>query len=241
MLPEKFGDELKTFIDSRPKGYWAEEKGKKNESSLAAKSGLTAEEFAMLMNMRYLTYVAPPGEAVGVIAAQSVGEPSTQMTLNTFHFAGRGEANVTLGIPRLRELLMAASKKLLTPVMILPLKPGCRTKENAETLCRRLRRVILAELITKLCIKVKDYGIGPDEGLSRLYTVVIQMREGQNDDDPNEVTFAEFLHAVKRKFAKMLVARIGSDMRKSKSNNGVIVKNAKKWPDARNHGPSQGR
>lgn len=230
VLPEKFGDELKTFIDSRPKGYWAEEKGKKNESSLAAKSGLTAEEFAMLMNMRYLTYVAPPGEAVGVIAAQSVGEPSTQMTLNTFHFAGRGEANVTLGIPRLRELLMAASKKLLTPVMILPLKPGCRTKENAETLCRRLRRVILAELITKLCIKVKDYGIGPDEGLSRLYTVVIQMREGQNDDDPNEVTFAEFLHAVKRKFAKMLVARIGSDMRKSKSNNGVIVKNAKNGP-----------
>ena len=40
------------------------------------------------------------GEPVGVIAAQSVGEPSTQMTLNTFHFAGRGDMNVTLGIPR---------------------------------------------------------------------------------------------------------------------------------------------
>ena len=39
---------------------------------------------------------------MGVLAAQSVGEPSTQMTLNTFHMAGRGEANVTLGIPRLR-------------------------------------------------------------------------------------------------------------------------------------------
>ena len=46
--------------------------------------------------------LAAPGEAVGVLAAQSVGEPSTQMTLNTFHMAGRGEANVTLGIPRLR-------------------------------------------------------------------------------------------------------------------------------------------
>ena len=44
-----------------------------------------------------------PGEPVGVLAAQSVGEPSTQMTLNTFHFAGRGEMNVTLGIPRLRK------------------------------------------------------------------------------------------------------------------------------------------
>jgi DNA-directed RNA polymerase I subunit RPA1 len=42
-------------------------------------------------------------------------QPSTQMTLNTFHFAGRGEANVTLGIPRLREILMTASqvRKLL--------------------------------------------------------------------------------------------------------------------------------
>ncbi len=51
-----------------------------------------------------------PGEPVGVLAAQSVGEPSTQMTLNTFHFAGRGEMNVTLGIPRLREILMVGLK-----------------------------------------------------------------------------------------------------------------------------------
>ena len=48
---------------------------------------------------------------MGVVAAQSVGEPSTQMTLNTFHFAGRGEANVTLGIPRLRELLMVRAEE----------------------------------------------------------------------------------------------------------------------------------
>lgn len=63
-----------------------------------------------------------PGEAVGVLAAQSVGEPSTQMTLNTFHFAGRGEMNVTLGIPRLREILMVASKRIKTPSMEIPFK-----------------------------------------------------------------------------------------------------------------------
>jgi DNA-directed RNA polymerase I subunit RPA1 len=43
------------------------------------------------------------------------------MTLNTFHLAGHGAANVTLGIPRLRELLMTASKNLKTPNMTLPL------------------------------------------------------------------------------------------------------------------------
>ncbi len=52
------------------------------------------------------------------------GEPSTQMTLNTFHMAGRGEANVTLGIPRLREILMTASDKIKTPVMTLHLNKG---------------------------------------------------------------------------------------------------------------------
>ena len=63
-----------------------------------------------------------PGEAVGVLAAQSIGEPSTQMTLNTFHLAGHGAVNVTLGIPRLREILMTASADLKTPTMELPLR-----------------------------------------------------------------------------------------------------------------------
>lgn len=225
VLPEKFSVELKTFIDSRPKGYWADEKGDIKNASLAAKSGVTAEEFATLMNMMFLSNVAPPGEAVGVVAAQSVGEPSTQMTLNTFHFAGRGEANVTLGIPRLRELLMAASRKLLTPVMVLPLRKGYRSKEHANTLCRRLRRVVLAELMEKLSVKIKDYGTGPDGRLSRLYTVSIHMREGHDENDPNEVTFKEFARTVKLKFAPQLVGRIGSEMKKNKAK-GIIIKNA---------------
>lgn len=48
------------------------------------------ENFVTLMNMRYQLSLSDPGEAVGLIAAQSIGEPSTQMTLNTFHFAGLG-------------------------------------------------------------------------------------------------------------------------------------------------------
>ena len=55
---------------------------------------------------KYARSLAAPGEAVGALAAQSVGEPSTQMTLNTFHLAGHGAGNVTLGIPRLREIIM---------------------------------------------------------------------------------------------------------------------------------------
>lgn len=69
-----------------------------------------------IVQLKYMGSLAAPGEAVGILAAQSVGEPSTQMTLNTFHMAGRGEANVTLGIPRLREILMTASTASPTPL-----------------------------------------------------------------------------------------------------------------------------
>jgi len=65
------------------------------------KLGVTEKDFMRVMWQRYFRGIVSPGEMVGVIAGQSIGEPSTQMTLNTFHFAGRGEANVTLGIPRL--------------------------------------------------------------------------------------------------------------------------------------------
>lgn len=80
------------------------------------------DQFRILMWLKYMKSLVEPGEAVGVLAAQSIGEPSTQMTLNTFHFAGFGAKNVTLGIPRLREIIMTASKKIKTPSMILTLK-----------------------------------------------------------------------------------------------------------------------
>jgi DNA-directed RNA polymerase beta' subunit len=53
---------------------------------------------------------------VGALAAQSIGEPATQMTLNTFHFAGVGSKNVTLGVPRLKELINVA-KNVKTPAL----------------------------------------------------------------------------------------------------------------------------
>lgn len=72
------------------------------------------------IRLKAMAATVAAGEPVGCIAAQSVGEPSTQMTLNTFHFAGRGEMNVTLGIPRLREILMMATKTIKTPSMEIP-------------------------------------------------------------------------------------------------------------------------
>lgn len=63
-------------------------------------NGVCVCSLRQLLSYKWQRALCEPGEAVGLLAAQSIGEPSTQMTLNTFHFAGRGEMNVTLGIPR---------------------------------------------------------------------------------------------------------------------------------------------
>ena len=74
-----------------------------------------------------------PGEMVGVLAAQSIGEPATQMTLNTFHFAGVSSKNVTLGVPRLKEILNVATN-IKTPSMVVYQEGDNPTQEAAKLL-----------------------------------------------------------------------------------------------------------
>lgn len=65
---------------------------------------------------KYFKAKVEPGTAVGAIGAQSIGEPGTQMTLKTFHFAGVASMNVTLGVPRIKEIINA-SKVISTPII----------------------------------------------------------------------------------------------------------------------------
>ncbi len=75
-----------------------------------------------------------PCEAVGIVAAQSIGEPGTQMTMRTFHYAGVAEINVTLGLPRLIEIA-DARKVPSTPIMRVKLEPEyARDREKARAL-----------------------------------------------------------------------------------------------------------
>ncbi|XP_039753127.1 DNA-directed RNA polymerase I subunit RPA1 [Pararge aegeria] len=112
------------------------------------------DKFVEVMNAKYLASLAAPGEPVGLLAAQSIGEPSTQMTLNTFHFAGRGDMNVTLGIPRLREILMTASAKLKTPNMDIPFLPNLPDlNKKAEKLRQKMNRVTVADVLEKIDVQ----------------------------------------------------------------------------------------
>ena len=90
-----------------------------------------------------------PGEMVGIIAAQSIGEPSTQMTLNTFHLAGVAAKSAgTRGIPRLKELLKA-TRNPKASVLSIYLKPELRkSKEEARRIAQELEFTLLMDIVT---------------------------------------------------------------------------------------------
>lgn len=73
-------------------------------------------EFLRQCLTKYERAKVEPGSAVGAVGAQSIGEPGTQMTLKTFHFAGVASMNVTLGVPRIKEIINA-SKNISTPII----------------------------------------------------------------------------------------------------------------------------
>ena len=90
-----------------------------------------------------------PGEAVGVVTAQSIGEPGTQMTLRTFHYAGVKERNVTLGLPRLIELV-DARKKPITPTMDIYLDEDHRiSREKALSVAKEIIHTKVVDVVEK--------------------------------------------------------------------------------------------
>ncbi len=98
---------------------------------------------------RYEYARVEPGEAVGVVAAQSMGEPSTQMTMRTFHYAGVAELNVTLGLPRIIEIV-DARKKPSTPMMTIYLEEEyARDREKAEQVAQEIETLYLEDLLEK--------------------------------------------------------------------------------------------
>jgi DNA-directed RNA polymerase subunit A' len=91
-----------------------------------------------------------PGEACGVVTAQSIGEPGTQMTLRTFHFAGVKERNVTLGLPRLIELV-DARKKPVTPTMDIYLNPDFSvSREKALEIAKEILFTKITDVVERM-------------------------------------------------------------------------------------------
>ena len=162
VIPEKYRDALGKYLEEDPdsvlrtgsasKEVPRKKKQKLEKEVMRAETAGTAA-FKELMLEKYRDSKVSPGEAVGVLAAQSVGEPSTQMTLNTFHFAGRADANVTMGIPRLNEIFKSNASHGDKSAMFLPLRGtegGGEMSDSALGLCSRLQNLRLGEIIRKV-------------------------------------------------------------------------------------------
>lgn len=100
-----------------------------------------------------------PGEAVGLVSAESIGEPGTQMTLNTFHFAGVAEMNVTTGLPRIIEIL-DGRKDISTPMMEIFLKKPYSAGTDIKKIALTIKETKVKDVATEFDINVADLAIG---------------------------------------------------------------------------------
>ncbi|KAG8185895.1 hypothetical protein JTE90_028895 [Oedothorax gibbosus] len=101
-------------------------------------------EFLAFCKEKYMRAINEPGTAVGATCAQSIGEPATQMTLKTFHFAGVASMNITQGVPRIGEIINA-SKVISTPVITAQLDVT-NDLEFARTVKARVEKTLLGEV-----------------------------------------------------------------------------------------------
>lgn len=119
---------------------------------ISKKRAITREQLNRIIDkvrQTYLNALAEPGEAVGIVAAQSVGEPGTQMTLRTFHYAGVAELNVTLGLPRLIEILDARKTPSTSLMTVYLEKDLAKDKEKAKAFAQQIEMVTVEDVASQ--------------------------------------------------------------------------------------------
>ncbi|ADC70331.1 DNA-directed RNA polymerase, subunit A'' [Methanocaldococcus sp. FS406-22] len=115
----------------------------------------------------YRKALVEPYEAVGIVAAQSIGEPGTQMTMRTFHYAGVAEINVTLGLPRMIEIV-DARKEPSTPIMTIYLKEEYNSREKAEEIAKEIESLTLGSIAESISIDLWTQSIKVELDEERL-------------------------------------------------------------------------
>lgn len=152
----EFNKDLRAFVEDFAKkvekkdpqlsvGAGASERSRSNVLSWVdrcTKSQL--KQFLDLCKEKYSRAKIEPSTAVGALCAQSIGEPGTQMTLKTFHFAGVASMNITLGVPRIKEIINA-SRFISTPIISAPLMND-KNADEARGVKGRIEKTLLGEV-----------------------------------------------------------------------------------------------
>ncbi|TKA26971.1 hypothetical protein B0A50_05162 [Salinomyces thailandicus] len=175
-------------------------------------ANVTKASFKAVLELRYLRSVVEAGEAVGVVAGQSVGEPSTQMTLNTFHLAGHAAKNVTLGIPRLREIVMTAAKSLATPTMTLRVIEEVGV-EGAKKFAKGISRLRLGEIVDRVSVtESTGKGVGYQE--AKLFEVRVDFWPAAEVEKEYAVTTEDVASTLEHRFLPRLQASVRKELKK---------------------------
>ncbi|WP_084266273.1 DNA-directed RNA polymerase subunit A'' [Methanobrevibacter filiformis] len=131
------------------------------------------------------------GEAVGTVAAQSVGEPGTQMTMRTFHYAGVAELNVTLGLPRLIEIV-DARKKISTPTMAIYFEEEYGNDESfVKKLANKIGKSTMNDIILDLNINYIDMKVEATFDVAKI--------------EDKQLDFDEIIEKVEKAFKKVII------------------------------------
>jgi DNA-directed RNA polymerase subunit A" len=186
----KLGDvELKVNRSGLPENIKLELKGKLK----AVRTKLTAEKLDAIIREIVAGYErakVEPREAVGIVAAQSIGEPGTQMTMRTFHYAGVGAIYITLGLPRIIEIV-DARKKLSTPTMTIRLLDEYATTRNqAEAVAAMIQETYISDLG-----KIR----------SSMETMCVWVELNPKELEKRDVTRADVIEKIKEISQEMLV------------------------------------
>ncbi|EHY53700.1 hypothetical protein HRR83_003914 [Exophiala dermatitidis] len=202
---ESFATALSAYIKENPHKLIRDKKT--NPGGIVSK-----KTFQSVMDLKYMKSIVDAGEAVGVVAAQSVGEPSTQMTLNTFHLAGHSAKNVTLGIPRLREIIMTASAKIMTPTMTLkPIEE--LTAAEGERFAKSISRLSLAHVINTLSVTERAGG-GAGHEHEKIYDIRIELYDPAEYEEEYAIQRADVLRCFEKRFLPRLDKMIKDEFKK---------------------------
>jgi len=147
------------------------------------------------ISLNYKRAIVAPGEMVGMIAAQSIGEPTTQMTLNTFHFAGvASKSNVTRGVPRIEEILSLSSEPKNPSLTVFLKREEETEREKAQSIMYMLEHTKMQEIVKsiEICFDPDDLNtlITVDQTTMAQYRsfemMMNECNESSLSDDSNE-------------------------------------------------------
>ena len=217
---EAFASALNSYCDHNPENLLKDKKK-------APDAPISKKTFKALVDVKYMKSVVEPGEAVGVVAGQSIGEPSTQMTLNTFHLAGHSAKNVTLGIPRLREIVMTASRAMSTPSMTLHLIPELDAGAS-EKFAKGITKLTMAEVVDN--VEVSE-SVAPGIGYERakIYKVRLDLFPSAEYCETYAITVADVLRTLEIQFIPKLAKAIKKEL--SRKGDAKLLKASASVPE----------